>query len=56
MSLKKINDKPNGYIGKICRHSEHNPPMHIVLEPGTYEYICPGCGNKTVFDVPLITN
>jgi hypothetical protein len=41
MTLRKISDeKPP------CRHPEHNPPTRIVLEPGTYEHTCPGCGYK----------
>lgn len=31
----------------ICRHPSHNPPGMIVLEPGHYEYECPGCGHVT---------
>jgi hypothetical protein len=37
-----------------CIHPEHNPPTHIVLEPGLYEYECPGCGRKITFSVPAI--
>lgn len=40
--FRKIDDKL--YIKEPCRHPEHQPPMHIVLENGTYEYTCPGCG------------
>ena len=36
---------------EICRHLEHNPPMHIVLSPGVYEYTCPGCGKTITFTV-----
>lgn len=36
---------------EICRHPEHNPPMHIVLSPGIYEYTCPGCGKTITFIV-----
>jgi hypothetical protein len=53
MPLRKIDDgNKNGK--DLCRHPEHKPPMHIVLEPGTYEHTCPACGNKTIFTVPLI--
>jgi hypothetical protein len=38
-----------------CYHLEHNPPTHIVLDPGTYEYVCPGCDKTTKFVVPYIT-
>ncbi len=47
--IRKIFDAP-----KPCFHPEHNPPMHIVLQPGTYEYTCPACGKKVVFTVPGI--
>ena len=44
MPLRKIADeKPP------CGHPEHNPPIHMVLSPGTYEYTCPSCGHKTTF-------
>ena len=38
-----------------CLHPEHNPPTHIHLEPGVYEYVCPACGRTTTFSVPSIT-
>ena len=34
-----------------CRHPGHNPPGMCVFEPGVYEHICPGCGNKIIFTV-----
>lgn len=46
MTLRKIADPP-----QICTHPEHGPPTHIVLEPGTWEHTCPGCGFKTIFTV-----
>jgi hypothetical protein len=49
--LRKIKDAE-----KPCFHPEHNPPMYIYLEAGTYEYICPSCGKVTIFTVPLIIN
>lgn len=27
-----------------CLDPSHNPPTHIVLEPGEWEYTCPSCG------------
>lgn len=52
------NEKTSGGLCKIagappepCMSPEHNPPMHIVLEAGTYEYTCPVCGHKQVFTV-----
>ena len=50
MGLRKIADAP-----VPCRHPEHEPPTLIVLAPGTYEYICPGCGAEVIFTVPLVT-
>ena len=49
MGLRKIKDIP-----PACRHPEHNPPTHIVLEPGEYEHTCPGCGEKIKFIVQRI--
>lgn len=38
-----------------CRDKEHNPPGHICLKPGTYEYTCPSCGAIQVVNIPEIT-
>ena len=46
MPLKKLSDPP-----KICNDPNHDPPPHIVLENGTYEYECPSCGHKVIFTV-----
>ena len=35
-----------------CLSPEHEPPKHMVFEPGTYEHECPACGRKIVFTVP----
>lgn len=48
--LKKIADAK-----APCMNSQHNPPMHVVLQPGTYEHTCPGCGSKTLFEVPWVS-
>lgn len=45
--LRKIKD-----IKPPCLNPEHNPPSHYNYEPGVYEYICPGCGQRTEFSVP----
>ena len=42
--LKKVKDAP-------CISPLHEPPMHIVLKPGEYEYTCPSCGEVTKFTV-----
>ena len=49
MPLRKIAD-----VTLPCTHSEHNPPSMIVLDPGTYEHTCPGCGAKVVFMVGAV--
>jgi len=38
-------------VTKFCVHREHNPPSHIVLQPGTHNWQCPGCGHVTTFVV-----
>lgn len=50
MPLEKISDAPF-----VCMSPEHNAPMWIVLEPGTYRYTCPMCGHVTIFEVPVVT-
>lgn len=42
-------------MSRPCIHPEHNPPSMIYLEPGEYEYTCPGCGEKKRFFVGGIT-
>lgn len=44
--LKRI-----GEAKQPCISPEHNPPMHIVLPAGIYEYTCPSCGEKQTFEV-----
>lgn len=47
--LKKVDaeDSPT----TTCLGREHNPPSHIVLANGTYEWTCPNCGHVTRFVV-----
>lgn len=47
MLIKKANLPQETY----CVSPEHNPPTHIVLEDGVYEYTCPSCGKKVDFIV-----
>ncbi len=47
--LEKIKEAP-----KPCLDPAHNPPSHIVLEPGTYRYTCPTCGKVVEFIVSAI--
>jgi len=39
---------------KRCNASDHNPPSHVILEPGQYEYTCSSCGHTTTINVPEI--
>jgi hypothetical protein len=43
-------DQEIKYIkSKTCLHPEHNPPMHIVIPPGSVlEHECPACKKITV--------
>lgn len=50
--LRKISDIK---FKKRCLSPEHNPPTHMYLEPGEYEYTCPSCGHVTTFIVPEIS-
>ena len=38
-----------------CLHPGHKIPSLMVFEPGTYEHVCPACGHRRVFRVPLRT-
>ena len=49
--FKKIKD----YTKKVCLNPSHNPPSHMYLEPGLYEYTCPSCGHTVTLNIPLIT-
>lgn len=56
--LKRISDGDEDkkwITSKPCLSPEHNPPSHIVLQPGTYEYTCPSCGTTMRFTIPYIT-
>lgn len=51
-----VRSKPSGLVrlGDIygqCRHPEHNPPCHIYLNDGNYQYTCPSCGHIQTFTV-----
>lgn len=45
MSTRKIAEAPI----PPCHNPNHYPPMMIVRESGTYEHICPQCGNSIIF-------
>lgn len=56
MPLRKIDGDPKyPQYKKICRNPSHNPPMHIVLKPGIYEYSCPACGEIQIISIPDIS-
>ena len=48
-NLRKIRDI------KPCLDPAHNPPSHLYLEAGEYEWTCPSCGKKVEFIVPSVT-
>lgn len=53
--LRRI-DVPNQWAkASPCMCPEHNPPQWMVLEPGTYEWTCPWCGNKQYFTIMSVT-
>lgn len=52
MPTRKIGEVDNEKMR--CRDPEHNPPTHIVYEPGIWEHECPRCGRKVRFVVPRI--
>lgn len=47
MTLRKIAEPP-----KLCTSPDHHVPTHLVLEPGTWEHVCSGCGRVTVITIP----
>ena len=36
---------------ETCTDPRHDPPKHIYLGPGVYEYVCPSCGHRREFTV-----
>ena len=52
MSFKKLEE--TNWNTKTCKHPEHNPPSHIVLDPGNYEYTCPACLKTTIITIPIL--
>ena len=37
-----------------CLSPRHNPPTHICLPPGKYEWVCEDCGTVQVIIVPCV--
>lgn len=54
MPTRRLPDKDNKHNKKLCMHPDHNPPLHMVFQPGDYEHTCPSCGGKIIFTVPTI--
>lgn len=52
MPTRKIGEVENPKA--VCRDPEHNPPTHMVYEPGVWEHECPRCGRKIRFVVPVV--
>lgn len=45
MPIRKINTTKFS----PCFDLDHEPPTHMVFEPGMYEHTCPSCKRKIVF-------
>lgn len=53
MPTRRIDDdEPWHELGKPCRDPNHFPASLLVLDPGNYEQVCPGCGRITYFTIP----
>lgn len=50
MGLKKIKGDKQ-WVRRPCMSPGHNPPSHMALSPGTYEWTCDACGNVITFTV-----
>lgn len=53
MSFHRIEDIED--LKQECNSSEHNPPTHIYLQPGLWEWSCPNCQKTKIVRVPKIT-
>lgn len=51
MPTTRIGDPPE----EPCRDRDHNPPRYQYFQPGTYQHICPGCGESMIFIIPTWT-
>lgn len=43
-----------GHNPPPCSNPNHDLPRHILLAPGTYEHVCPGCGVKQNIVIPEV--
>ena len=50
MPTRKINSDKES-LQTYCSHPDHNPPSHMVFQPGSYEHVCSGCKRKMMFTV-----
>ena len=46
--MRRIDKDDDHWTKDECRDPEHSPPTMISLPPGTYEHVCPSCGQKIV--------
>lgn len=56
MPIRKIEEEPtkSWFPKQACRDPEHDPPTHIVLEPGLYEHECPSCQRTVRFRIQRV--
>lgn len=54
MTLRRLPEHEDSFHYELaaCRHPEHEPPTHVVLEPGRWEHCCPSCHRTLLFTVP----
>lgn len=38
-------------LSRPCAHPRHDPPSHMVYEPGVWQHTCPSCGGSQTFTV-----
>lgn len=53
MALRRLPDQARRLMKQdLCVHPQHEPPIMMQLEPGSYEWSCPACANVISFVVP----
>lgn len=53
MPFRRIKEDAEEEI--VCTSPYHNPPLHVMLAPGRYQYECPVCWKRTEVTVPGVT-
>lgn len=53
MPIRKLETRSVIAVVPLCTDQDHNPPKHLLLEPGFYEHTCPRCSRVTLFEVPV---